>query len=282
MKLRNVVLVMLAALLLVGSAGAQEMTKEQWQQEIAKYTAQRDELNAKLKTLNGEIDALKAESAKADGDYKAGMDELYTMVGADAEKAAAFAKEIEAAEAKANDLTRLSDADLMARSGEVDELTKTVAGLWENKLSLIPEFWDRLTALNEKNKSLVNALQSQVKVYTVGTWQRDRDCLWNISKKKDIYDNAWMWPKIWQGNRDQIKDPDVIQQGQKLKIPKGTELTRRRRLRRTSTTPRRPPLRRRPLLKKLLSPRSSCAALVRWTITNGNPLHCQGVAVLSF
>ena len=224
MKLRNVVLVMLAALLLVGSAGAQEMTKEQWQQEIAKYTAQRDELNAKLKTLNGEIDALKAESAKADGDYKAGMDELYTMVGADAEKAAAFSKEIEAAEAKADELTRLSDADLMARSGEVDELTKTVAGLWENKLSLIPEFWDRLTALNEKNKSLVNALQSQVKVYTVGTWQRDRDCLWNISKKKDIYDNAWLWPKIWQGNRDQIKDPDVIQPGQKLKIPKGTEL----------------------------------------------------------
>jgi nucleoid-associated protein YgaU len=188
MKFRNVVLVMLAALLLAGSAVAQEMTKEQWQQEIAKYTAQRDELNGKLKTLNGEIEALKAESAKAD------------------------------------DLTRLSDADLMARSAEVDELTKTVAGLWENKLSLIPEFWDRLTALNEKNKSLVNALQSQVKVYTVGTWQRDRDCLWNISKKKDIYDNAWLWPKIWQGNRDQIKDPDVIQPGQKLKIPKGTEL----------------------------------------------------------
>jgi nucleoid-associated protein YgaU len=224
MKFRNVVLVMLAAVLLVGSAVAQEMTKEQWQQEITKYTAQRDELSAKLKTLNTEIDALKAEIAKADADHKAGIDELYAMVGADAEKAAAFAKEIEAAEAKADELTRLSDADLMARSAEVDELTKTVAGLWENKLSLIPEFWDRLTALNEKTKSLVSALQNQVKVYTVGTWQRDRDCLWNISKKKDIYDNAWLWPKIWQGNREQIKDPDVIQPGQKLKIPKGTEL----------------------------------------------------------
>lgn len=224
MKFYNVALVMLAAVLLVGSAVAQEMTKEQWQAEITKYTAQRDELSAKVKTLNGEIDALKAELAKADGDYKTGMDELYAMVGADAEKAAAFAKDIEAAEAKADELTRLSDADLMARSSEVDDLTKTVAGLWENKLSLIPEFWDRLTALNEKTKSLVNALQSQVKVYTVGTWQRDRDCLWNISKKKDIYDNAWLWPKIWQGNRDQIKDPDVIEPGQKLKIPKGTEL----------------------------------------------------------
>jgi nucleoid-associated protein YgaU len=34
-----------------------------------------------------------------------------------------------------------------------------------------------------------------------------------------------MWPKIWQGNRDQIKDPDVIHPGQKLKIPQGKELT---------------------------------------------------------
>ena len=125
---------------------------------------------------------------------------------------------------KANELTRLSDADLVARSGEVDALASTVTGLWENKLSLIPEFWDRLTALNEKVKSLQDALARQVKVYTVGTWSHDRDCLWNIAKKPDIYDNAWLWPKIWQGNRDQIKDPDVIHPGQKLTIPKGNEL----------------------------------------------------------
>ena len=62
-------------------------------------------------------------------------------------------------------------------------------------------------------------------MYTVGTWARNRDCLWNISKKRDIYDNAWLWPKIWQGNRDQIRDPDIIHPGQKLKIPPKGELT---------------------------------------------------------
>ena len=50
-------------------------------------------------------------------------------------------------------------------------------------------------------------------MYTVGTWAKNRDCLWNIFKKKDIYDNAWLWPKIWQVNRDEIKDPDVIHKG---------------------------------------------------------------------
>jgi nucleoid-associated protein YgaU len=167
---------------------------------------------------------LTAQSTQLDADYQKCMDALYALVGSDASKADAYRSEIESAENKANELSRLSDADLVARNGDVDALAGTVKGLWENKLSLIPEFWDRLTALNDKVKSLQATLANQVKVYTVGTWAKDRDCLWNISRKKEIYDNAWLWPKIWEGNRDQIKDPDVIHQGQKLKIPKGNEL----------------------------------------------------------
>jgi nucleoid-associated protein YgaU len=227
--MKNTVLIMLAALLLFSFATAfaqDEMTKDQWQQEIQKYTAQRDDLNAQLKKMESDINGLKTQSAKLDDDYKKCMDELYALVGADAQKAAEYRAQIEAAENKANELMRLSDADLVARESEVDQLETTVKNLWGNKLSLIPEFWDRLTALNEKVKSLRATLSAQIKTYTVKTWSRDRDCLWNISKKKDIYDNAWLWPKIWQGNRDQIKNPDVIHTGQKLMIPKGNELTK--------------------------------------------------------
>jgi nucleoid-associated protein YgaU len=225
MKLNVVTLSLLAALLLMaGLAVAQEMTKDQWQQDITTFTAQRNDLSAKVKALTSDITSLQAQSTQADADYEKCMNDLYALVGADAAKAASYRSDIDAAEATANELMRLSDADLVARRGEVDELQAKVKGLWENKLSLIPEFWDRLTALNEKVKSLQDTLAKQQKVYTVGTWAKDRDCLWNISKKKDIYDNAWLWPKIWQGNRDQIKDPDVIHKGQKLLIPQGKEL----------------------------------------------------------
>jgi nucleoid-associated protein YgaU len=228
MKLQTICILVLAVAVVgfVGNAVAQEeMTKEQWEQQLNQLTTQRNELTAKLKALTDEVSAKTTESASLDEAYKKCMDELYALVGSDAEKAAAYRSDIESAENTANTLTRLSDADLLERKSEVDELEATVNRLWEDKLSLIPEFWDRLTALNEKVKSLRDALARQVKVYTVGTWSRDRDCLWNISKKKDIYDNAWLWPKIWQGNRDQIKDPDIIQPGQKLKIPQGTEMT---------------------------------------------------------
>jgi nucleoid-associated protein YgaU len=225
MKLKSVYVVLAALLVFcLGAAVAQEMTKDLWQQEITKTTAARNELSAKAKALDNDLTSMNAQSTQLDADYQKCMDALYALVGSDASKAAAYRSDIESAENTANELSRLSDADLVARSADVDALAARVKGLWENKLSLIPEFWDRLTALNDKVKSLQATLGNQVKVYTVGTWAKDRDCLWNISKKKDIYDNAWLWPKIWQGNRDEIKDPDVIHKGQKLKIPKGNEL----------------------------------------------------------
>lgn len=227
MKIRASV-IMLAALLVVSfslAVAQEEMTKEQWQQEVMSFTKQRDSLSAYAKSLDAQIATMKGQSTQLDADYKKALDDLYALVGADAAKAAEYRAQIESGERKADELMRLSDADLVARESEVTALEGTVKGLWSNKLSLIPEFWDRLTALNEKVKSLKATLANQVKTYTVGTWKRDRDCLWNIAKKKDIYDNAWLWPKIWQGNRDQIKDPDVIHTGQKLMIPKGNELT---------------------------------------------------------
>jgi hypothetical protein len=216
---------MLALVVVAGGARAQEMTAEEWQAEMNRYTELRDEANATVQSLTERIEALKSQSTMLDEDIRKCMDELYGLVGSNAMEAAAYRAQIEAAEAKAGSLMRLSDADLMSRSGEVDDLETTVKGLWGNKLSIIPEFYDRLTSLNDKIKSLRNTLAGAVKIYTVGTWSRDRDCLWNISKKKDIYNNAWMWPKIWQGNRDQIKDPDIIHPGQKLKIPAAGEMT---------------------------------------------------------
>ncbi len=156
MKLNSAFIIMLAALLVLsaGVVTAQEMNKDQWQQEINNYTTQRNDLQAKIKALTDQITALEAQSTQLDADYKKCMDELYALVGSDADKAAAYRSEIEAAENKADELMKLSDADLAERKGEVDELAAKVKGLWENKLSLIPEFWDRLTALNDKIKSL--------------------------------------------------------------------------------------------------------------------------------
>ncbi len=58
--------------------------------------------------------------------------------------------------------------------------------------------------------------RGQVTVYTV----KRGDSLWWIAKYKDVYDDAFLWPIIYNANKDQIKNPNLIHPGQKLKIPR--------------------------------------------------------------
>ncbi len=56
-------------------------------------------------------------------------------------------------------------------------------------------------------------------IYTVRK-TKPAECLWRIAAKKEVYNNPRMWPRIYEANKDQIKDPNLIYPGQKLKILK--------------------------------------------------------------
>ena len=143
----------------------------------------------------------------------------------------AYDAQLAALENWINELARLSNQDLYARKAEIDSVQAKLDELKKSKLAALQEYNDRLQALQQKINGLRDALAkpeflaSLEKTYVVGSWKKNRDCLWNISKKKTIYNNPFMWPKIWQGNRDQIKDPDIIRKGQRLKIPTAGSLT---------------------------------------------------------
>ncbi|MBI5471298.1 MAG: LysM peptidoglycan-binding domain-containing protein [Ignavibacteriae bacterium] len=220
----RILMVAVSLLMIATLTVAQEMTKDEWQQEVNRYTQLRNDMQSKVQQMTNDVNGLQAQSAKLDGDITTCLDELYAMVGSDAQKAAAYRAEIEAAEAKADELLRLSDTELAGRGSEVADLATKLQDLRKDKLSLIPEFSTRLDALDQKVASLQKAVTTE-KFYTVGRWSQTGDCLWNISKKKDIYNNAHQWPKIWVGNRSMIPNADIIHPGQKLKIPAAGALT---------------------------------------------------------
>ncbi|MGA7160691.1 MAG: hypothetical protein WBZ48_06795 [Bacteroidota bacterium] len=208
-----------------------KITKEEWQKEITDYTAQRDSLKKTLTQLNKDIDSLKAMLASLNQKIETTANETKAMTGASDEVRKAYDAQLAALENWINELARLSNQDLYARKSEIDSVQAKLDDLKKSKLAALEEYHDRLQALQQKINGLRDALAkpefiaSLEKTYVVGSWQRNRDCLWNISKKKDIYNNPFMWPKIWQGNRDQIKDPDIIHKGQRLKIPTAGSLT---------------------------------------------------------
>ncbi|HCA79779.1 MAG TPA: hypothetical protein DEP53_08600 [Bacteroidetes bacterium] len=229
MKVLNCVVLVAALVLTVGSyAAAQEMTKEDWQKQITEFTAKRNELKTKLAGIQAEIDKLKREDADKAAAVKKCNDDLMALVGADAASERSFAAKLDEIDAKINELSRLSNQDLWARKGEIDDVQNTLDEVKKNKLSALPKYYDRVKEQQNRIDALRKTLESAqlAMTYTVGTWAKDRDCLWNIAKKPKIYDNAFLWPKIWQGNKDKIKNPDVIKKGQVLSIPPKADLTK--------------------------------------------------------
>jgi hypothetical protein len=55
--------------------------------------------------------------------------------------------------------------------------------------------------------------------YTVVYREVATDCLWRIAEMDSIFDNPFLWPKIWRANRRIIQNPDLIYPGQILVIP---------------------------------------------------------------
>ncbi len=226
---RMLIIVALTCAVVFSAFAQQEMTKEQWQQQMQELTAKRDQLSQRLSALQTEVDNLKRQDAEKAAALNTCEDELLAMVGATRESARAFEAMLDGIDRKLDELARLSNQELFNRRGELDGVQKSIDDAKKNKLSAIPKYYDRLenqqNRLNGLRRSLEGMTMADGSVYTVGTWARDRDCLWNIAKKSTIYGNAFLWPKIWQGNRDQISNPDVIHPGQKLRIPAKAELT---------------------------------------------------------
>ncbi len=223
---RTFSLIITLALVMVSAVAAQEMTKDEWQRQINENTAKRNELRAKLNALQAEVDKLKKDDADKAAALKKCNDEILALVEATPESERAFAAMLDQIDSKINELARLSNQDLWARKGEIDDVQKMIDEARKNKLSLLPKYYDRIKEQQNRVDALRKSLEGAgMQTYTVGTWARDRDCLWNIAKKPAIYNNAFLWPKIWQGNKDQIKNPDIIKPGQKLKIPPKGDLT---------------------------------------------------------
>ena len=229
MKVLNRVFLVAALVLYVCSlAAAQEMTKEEWQKQVTSVTAQRNDLKSKLSGLQADVDQLKKDDADKAAAVKKCNDDLMALVGANAASERDFAAKLDEIDGKINELSRLSNQDLWARKTEVDDVQKMLDEAKKNKLSALPKYFDRIKEQQNRIDALRKTLESaqMAMTYTVGTWAKDRDCLWNIAKKPKIYDNAFLWPKIWQGNKDKIKNPDVIKKGQVLSIPPKADLTK--------------------------------------------------------
>ncbi|MFA3782981.1 LysM peptidoglycan-binding domain-containing protein [Melioribacteraceae bacterium 4301-Me] len=183
-----------------------EMTKEEWQNEMNRLTEQKASLTSELNSLKNDVANLKSTR---DGlqSYEDCISELYALVGATKADVDNFRSQLNALSQKIDNKVEPKED----RQAELDAMKK-------NKISALPEFYDMVhNQLQRKLDAWIVAPKEIMYTVVKG------DCLWNIAKKKDIYDNPFAWPKIYKSNRDQIKNPDLIYPKQVFKIPNLTE-----------------------------------------------------------
>lgn len=202
MKFRNI-LVVLSLVLFAGFSFAQEMTVEEWEAEMSRLKAKKDALTSEINTLKSDIDNLKSQDL---GDPEECIDELYQMVGANRSDIDKFRNAVNELNGKIN-----------RKEGPKADRQADLNALKMNKISALPEFYKKV------HVDMQNALDSWVEaptdiMYTVVKG----DHLWGIARKKEHYGNGFAWPVIYNANRDQIKNPDLIFPKQVFKVPQLT------------------------------------------------------------
>ena len=195
----------------------EQLTKDEAVIRINEFTMKVQDLTNTLNSLDMEIEKAKSELDKLVADLKDCNKNLAQLIGATEEDVKAFAQRLGQLEGKVRSMKGLANDVLAEKVAEVKALEEEWNQLAANKISVLPQFYDRMVALRRDIKGLYRT--PSTKSYTVGTWAENRDCLWNIAGNIEIYGDPFMWPKIWQANTDLIRNPDIIHPGQVLKVP---------------------------------------------------------------
>lgn len=190
-----------------------EIRLTEWRARVANLQTQSDGLSGDVAALNDQLAQLTNELADCN-------QSIYDLIGATEAQVNDFRNRLGQVEARIREMQRMSDEELSKRISEIDKLHADLNVLRQERIAILPEFFDRVVQAGRDVQQLYQRARNfRGNTYTVGTWQKDRDCLWNIAGKQDIYSDPFMWPKIWQANTDQIRNPDLIYPGQVLRIP---------------------------------------------------------------
>jgi hypothetical protein len=195
-----------------------ELTKEEAQLRITEWQNKVNALKTRLSEIETTTAGLNTQMAQMQADVKKCNDDLYALVGATDADVQNFRERLGRIESRTREMGRMSEDQRRGMLKEIDTLEMSLNGMRREKIAILPEFYNKIIDLARDIKALRPG-KGAAGSYTVGTWAKDRDCLWNISAKSEIYNDPMMWPKIWQANTDQIRNPDLIYPGQVLSIP---------------------------------------------------------------
>lgn len=214
--------VLLATVLVYSSAFAQSydyenMEEEQYNAFLSEWQGRLDGANQGIATEDATIDSLKKQLDATQADIDANWNEIFAATGltkADYDK---YVADLNALKNDARGILSMSPEEIYRRTKEIDEKQAKLDEMKKSPFAVMTE--------NEKTINEIDSLLAQArekgKPAVPPTYSVVRgDCLWRIASKKDIYNDAYAWMRIYTSNRDQIKDANLIYPNQVFSIPR--------------------------------------------------------------
>lgn len=191
---------------------------DDWRTRIRKLEDDEQKVQGDIKLLEERLNAAVAELKRC-------QDENNALIGATDAQINQFRERLGRLEGRIRELRALNDNEFEPRRNEVYALAAEWNRLRNEKIAVLPEFFDRMIAARRDIQSLLDRKPAWKGKYIVRPWRESRDCLWNIAGQSEVYGDPFHWPKIWQANTDLIRNPDIILPGWELSIPPPGPLT---------------------------------------------------------
>jgi nucleoid-associated protein YgaU len=186
-----------------------------FQQRKADAVARSNQYKIDIEKLNQQIAALNAN-------YDKTYSEILAIIGVQNFDPAAIQNKIAYFNTKIDNMNRLSDDELWNAKKTINELVLEYNAYKKNNFHKIPEFTDIFVELDRKIKNLEQSAQAaKPKYYEDSYTTKSGETLSIIAGYSFIYNDVTKWGIIYRANRDQIKDPNIINPNQVLKIPRG-------------------------------------------------------------
>ena len=193
------------------------MKMDEYKAELAKWQKCEADNKAQIAEQEAQIAKLNEEIAATEQQIEDTWNEIYALLGTDKAGYQAYLGQLKALENELSGFVALSPEEIYTRMGELKGFKERLADLKKDKKSLTTESQGYISRI----ENLIAQAEEKGKPAAAGMYEVQRgDYLWKISKKDDVYGDAYKWYAIYSYNRDQIKDPNLIYPAQVFRIPR--------------------------------------------------------------
>jgi len=217
---RFICISLLFVMIFAVSSVAQEerkITLEEYQALLLQWQEREATAKAAIAIEDSIIADLKNKYKMTDDEIAKVQQEIYDMLGVYEADLENYNKELAALDNQLKAMRNLTPELLYQRQEEIEAADKKLEELKNNPLANIPNYDNKLN--NYDNN--VETLRARVPEPRVETYAVQRgDYLWKISKKPEVYNDPYKWPRIWSANAESISDPNLIYPDQILNIIK--------------------------------------------------------------